>query len=1026
MYFVTTEHCLFMYSYKKDELPDAWEGDWDETQDWIDKAFDGDFTSGNQDNYMMPGENHMRILVPGKNFGRPYQFSGPGTHIKARLQHGMLGINHIDAAARIHDLEYFHMAQRLSKGESVTIADVRASDEKLLDGCRKYSSEDPGTAYMMISGFKSKFAMEDSGLMSHLKFVQNPGESIESEVLQASDATLSDRMKRALITARSILLAPPPDGVGGGVVSAWKMRIEHGLKEGHKMAKDSLFRHVLSAVGFTEDEIETASSVGKFEFGTIIAWQIKAVVLDEIGIQGWARFREYAPDAAALAERGAARFNINFLPRRANLPRALAGAEHVIRDAIRNGFRSGVSGVRSTLSNAAQHARLQFMQRFGAGGDSSVSGSDLVSMSDSERSSYITSMLDDAFGSAPTPTTRMTRRGSETVYEDADGWGDVDYSNILKYDQTNVGIGFGGEDSGLDWKHQAPDGGDNMPPGDEDVQFSDDVKRYFGGDMEPIDAPTTEPGEGVTPFDSETTGIDMEGFDVGVSDALLPSSDPVFTSGIDTDVIAAGADVSEAGVAGRLASGLGEGAAKLGAAAIGVAIATEGANTYKSIIRERKVAKTNLDNTKQWLIDHGDRVGSGSKLDKQYQSALETYNSAMSDMEIVKSVATAGGNIVTGGLAGSIKSELAEYDMWKAERSLRINRMQKGQAELQRILAEGGTVDPSAIEQFEDDKRWLTKGVGMQELSSKENDILANQMTFGIYGAVEGEDDEKAYDEAFLGDAKYHFPAFWRNLDVRSLAHGEGRVSDVRAQYEYEQLWGPALHNNLSDHAKAEFKKIKESTISTEVVSQLQESFKDRLIASGGDVSSLSGANRKYWSEWYDSNYKHKTYEDEMNYLENRAGEMRRQLNAGEITQEEYDIARVKRNERRADLHSMKESGQTIVPLHHDPTSKDPRDGKPTDRMPGQPPKKKPKPTGKMPPPAPKQPKPKRKQPDPRDGKPTDRMPGQPPKKKPKPKPQPLTDQQRYSISHDDEASQDPGMSVQSRRAIASSVTGGY
>ena len=127
------------------------------------------------------GEKHAIGLDRG-TFLQRYSFAGPGTQIKKRLARGDKGvrlpdgsISKIDAAAKIHDIEYQNIADKYKKTKGrFNPKDVRDSDNKFVEGVKR-ADEEPNLRKVILSAFSAKKFAEDKGLISPKKFVLTGG-----------------------------------------------------------------------------------------------------------------------------------------------------------------------------------------------------------------------------------------------------------------------------------------------------------------------------------------------------------------------------------------------------------------------------------------------------------------------------------------------------------------------------------------------------------------------------------------------------------------------------------------------------------------------------------------------------------------------------------------------------------------------------------------------------------------------------------------------------------------------------------
>ena len=103
-----------------------------------------------------------------------YNYMGPGTKVETRTSRGDKGINQLDDAAMIHDLDYLRLMRKLNRGGTVTKEEVRDVDDAFLNRIRE-SNDDPKMRGIVLALFKAKYAGEDSGVIDYLKFVRGGG-----------------------------------------------------------------------------------------------------------------------------------------------------------------------------------------------------------------------------------------------------------------------------------------------------------------------------------------------------------------------------------------------------------------------------------------------------------------------------------------------------------------------------------------------------------------------------------------------------------------------------------------------------------------------------------------------------------------------------------------------------------------------------------------------------------------------------------------------------------------------------------
>ncbi len=110
--------------------------------------------SHRKDKNWRPGFKN-ELHVPG------YSYCGPGTNIDARLKRGDPGLNQLDRACKIHDIDY-----ALAK----TPHDVRSADMKFLQNIKKSKDGKKSHKRIIKTIFNKKMKMEDKGKLSHGKF----------------------------------------------------------------------------------------------------------------------------------------------------------------------------------------------------------------------------------------------------------------------------------------------------------------------------------------------------------------------------------------------------------------------------------------------------------------------------------------------------------------------------------------------------------------------------------------------------------------------------------------------------------------------------------------------------------------------------------------------------------------------------------------------------------------------------------------------------------------------------------------
>lgn len=96
-----------------------------------------------------------------------YKFCGPGTKVVTRLVAGEKGINELDEACRIHDIEYFKYA-----GDEQALKD---SDARLKIVSDKVSGP---AAWLVSKVFCFKKFLEQIGIINGKKFAENLGQGL--------------------------------------------------------------------------------------------------------------------------------------------------------------------------------------------------------------------------------------------------------------------------------------------------------------------------------------------------------------------------------------------------------------------------------------------------------------------------------------------------------------------------------------------------------------------------------------------------------------------------------------------------------------------------------------------------------------------------------------------------------------------------------------------------------------------------------------------------------------------------------
>ncbi len=121
------------------------------------------------------GERHQYMVGEGRA-----QFSGPGTAIDVRIGRGDRGINEIDNAAMIHDLDFMRIALS-NDSEKDIIKKVRISDDKLKKKVNEIGGFNASITNAFVSG---KNMAEDFNTIKRTAFIgvnENLKDNIEDE-----------------------------------------------------------------------------------------------------------------------------------------------------------------------------------------------------------------------------------------------------------------------------------------------------------------------------------------------------------------------------------------------------------------------------------------------------------------------------------------------------------------------------------------------------------------------------------------------------------------------------------------------------------------------------------------------------------------------------------------------------------------------------------------------------------------------------------------------------------------------------
>lgn len=111
-----------------------------------------------------PGERHVFLNTP-YGFTKA-NFAGPQTQITKRLVRGDKGINQIDEAAKIHDIEY---------NEAKTKQDIRDADNKFIRKVKAANDSSDLQKSIVVSAIRAKKIGEDVGVLDVESFTKLPG-----------------------------------------------------------------------------------------------------------------------------------------------------------------------------------------------------------------------------------------------------------------------------------------------------------------------------------------------------------------------------------------------------------------------------------------------------------------------------------------------------------------------------------------------------------------------------------------------------------------------------------------------------------------------------------------------------------------------------------------------------------------------------------------------------------------------------------------------------------------------------------
>jgi hypothetical protein len=119
-----------------------------------------------------PGERHA-IGLSGKDKGELYEYAGPGTKIKKRLELDIKPKNKIDLQGKIHDISYMKIGEKY-KNKEITKdqakKEIWEADKKFKAGVEANKSVDPVLAKVAQGAISLKEIGERTGLLPIEKF----------------------------------------------------------------------------------------------------------------------------------------------------------------------------------------------------------------------------------------------------------------------------------------------------------------------------------------------------------------------------------------------------------------------------------------------------------------------------------------------------------------------------------------------------------------------------------------------------------------------------------------------------------------------------------------------------------------------------------------------------------------------------------------------------------------------------------------------------------------------------------------
>jgi hypothetical protein len=139
----------------------------------VNDTIDKNIESVPEDIPLATGEMHAKKIVRknGKIMKQNYNYAGPGTQVERRLAQNIQPIDGIDAAAKIHDIDYtLNFQKRMKRGEKVSKQEVQMADKKFVDSVKQNKADNPVLATIIPPVFKAKEVAENAGALSHTAF----------------------------------------------------------------------------------------------------------------------------------------------------------------------------------------------------------------------------------------------------------------------------------------------------------------------------------------------------------------------------------------------------------------------------------------------------------------------------------------------------------------------------------------------------------------------------------------------------------------------------------------------------------------------------------------------------------------------------------------------------------------------------------------------------------------------------------------------------------------------------------------